>query len=204
MDTVCLLCCGYTWAMRECGFKGCGRPHRARGYCSGHYQQAQKGVALLPIGDRKQAPATRYASIDEAFWARVRPGAGCWEWQGIKTKGYGVLKHAGQRVYAHRHSLAMSGVDVSGRMVDHLCHNPPCVNPDHLRLADNAVNQQNLRGAKRSNKVGLLGVSKEAGGSSWRAEVKANGKRVRKSFATAEEADVWVREMRSKLHAPRW
>lgn len=36
-------------SQKGCGFDGCGEPFYARGYCSGHYQQAKKGKTLRPL-----------------------------------------------------------------------------------------------------------------------------------------------------------
>ena len=35
--------------MKSCDFPGCSRPHHAKGWCMGHYQQLQKGRTLTPI-----------------------------------------------------------------------------------------------------------------------------------------------------------
>ena len=36
--------------MRLCTFPGCGRKHRAKGYCYTHWRQHQRGVPCTPIG----------------------------------------------------------------------------------------------------------------------------------------------------------
>ena len=73
---------------------------------------------------------------------------GCWEWQGCRTAlGYGKL-HAGGRnklVTAHRLALFFAGRPVPpDKVVDHLCRNPGCVNPKHLDIVTQGVN--NVRG----------------------------------------------------------
>lgn len=69
------------------------------------------------------------------FWARVRKGDGCWEWQGHRSpKGYGAFKDAGSKIIpAHRAAYEMEvGPIPAGHVVMHRCDNPPCVNPTHL------------------------------------------------------------------------
>ena len=73
----------------------------------------------------------------------------CWEWQGAKKKeGYGRLRRPGQasrlhcgELIAHRavYELA-NGPIPEGLVVMHICDNPPCCNPAHLRLGTLALN----------------------------------------------------------------
>ena len=59
---------------------------------------------------------------------------GCWEWQGRrKTKeGYGRI-YDGKDIFTHRYSYEYFREEIpEGLKLDHLCRNPPCVNPDHL------------------------------------------------------------------------
>lgn len=64
--------------------------------------------------------------------------AGCWEWLGSRTNGYGRMWWIGRTHPVHRLAAhAWLGLDLSaGRSVVamHQCDNPPCFNPDHLRL----------------------------------------------------------------------
>lgn len=71
--------------------------------------------------------------LPERIRARVAPKGPCWEWSGAKTKGYGHLSHRGRQVYAHRlvYELLVGPIP-AGLEIDHLCRNPPCVNPSHL------------------------------------------------------------------------
>lgn len=70
----------------------------------------------------------------------------CREWQGARTAaGYGVRRINGKNRYVHRwvYSRLHGGFrGISGKLVMHLCDNPPCFRYDHLRLgttADNAA-----------------------------------------------------------------
>ena len=79
------------------------------------------------------------------FWARVavRDRDECWEWQSTRDKqGYGVIGIARKQYRAQRIAYALvHGECPDHLLVRHLCHNPACVNPDHLRIGtvkDNA------------------------------------------------------------------
>lgn len=66
---------------------------------------------------------------------------GCIEWiAGRNNKGYGTFASEGKRtVVAHRWSYEHRfGPIAPGLVIDHLCRNTSCVNPDHLE----AVTQQ--------------------------------------------------------------
>lgn len=86
--------------------------------------------------------------MNEYFKTRVLvTDEGCWEWQRYRHRGlYGQLNLGQYKGAAHRYSYMVHiGPIPAGLTVDHLCFNPPCVNPDHLRLlthADNAANQR--------------------------------------------------------------
>ena len=79
---------------------------------------------------------------------------GCWEWLGCKDgDGYGMFRFEGYMRRAHRwgYELLVSKVP-EGLVLDHLCRNPSCVNPDHL---EPVTNQENLdRGEGRRVKNG--------------------------------------------------
>lgn len=64
--------------------------------------------------------------------------SGCWLWEG---KGmYGRVIFDKKRMYAHRLAfLAYKGLIPSKKHIIHKCHNPCCVNPEHLILTSEAV-----------------------------------------------------------------
>lgn len=58
----------------------------------------------------------------------------CIEWPWRRSKdGYGILYEQGKEKRAHRVVYEdIVGPIPLGLVLDHLCRNPPCVNPDHL------------------------------------------------------------------------
>jgi hypothetical protein len=69
----------------------------------------------------------------EMFWRQVVFTDSCWLWTGSTTHGYGVFRKIGIRIAAHRFAyLHLVGPIPDGFVIDHLCRNPPCVNPAHM------------------------------------------------------------------------
>lgn len=85
----------------------------------------------------------------EQFWATVDKSGDCWIWQGPRNpEGYGRRAH----VYAHRLAYELSKGEIPEKFViDHLCCNPPCVNPDHLEAVTHGENLR--RGRQRSPQI---------------------------------------------------
>ena len=114
--------------------------------------------------------------------------SGCWLWTGSRTTtGYGqfAVKLRGWRPRsAHRVAYAhFVGPLTDGLVVDHTCHNPLCVNPEHLQQVTNRENVQNQDPPRRSSVTGVRGVTPH--GNRFRAW--AQGKHVG-PFDTVEAA----------------
>jgi hypothetical protein len=84
---------------------------------------------------------------------------GCRIWQGcIGTKGYGHIKRAdsgrhGKVWRTHRLMWTLVNGDIpTGALLLHSCHNPACINIEHLRLGDNQENMNDMKAAGRQNK----------------------------------------------------
>lgn len=88
------------------------------------------------------------AALDR-IWAKVTPASleECWPFTGaLNYAGYGrACTEGGRWRVAHRVTYEhLRGEVPEGLVLDHLCQNPPCVNPWHLEPVTKRVNA--LRG----------------------------------------------------------
>lgn len=180
---------------RVCNIAGCRNPHEARGLCHSHYCQLRRRgeLALLP----KPTP-------EERFWRKVdmRGPNACWEWNGKRNNyGYGIFHITHKRQVAHRVAYEFAtGMLIGEFQIDHACHNRACCNPNHLRLATNKQNSENIAGPQRNSKSGIRGVYWHKAAGKWAAEVKHNGKPIRAGlYESANDAARAVLELRLTL-----
>lgn len=118
---------------QPCAIDGCGRPisrGSARGWCNGHYKRWWRygdPLAGKPI----------FSSVAARFWTKVDRAGGpdsCWLWTASRVRGYGnfsVRSHSIIKAHRFAYELTVGPIAV-GLEIDHLCHNPACVNPGHL------------------------------------------------------------------------
>jgi hypothetical protein len=120
-------------------------------------QQTSQHRWLLEISGRNCRPRDGNMSLLERFEQKVQhvPESGCWLWSGYTCeKGYGIFWFDGGPKKAHRVSYEIYRDGVPADMViDHLCRERSCVNPDHLRIVtakENTHAAGSLAPAKRN------------------------------------------------------
>ncbi len=115
----------------ECG---CGATTRIPKHSDASKDQVGGRPLRFIDGHNKRNPRPRYIADAQT---------GCWVWQHyLDPHGYGRCK-TGRSSLAHRNVYEEHrGPIPEGLTLDHLCRNPPCVNPDHLEPVTNAENSR--------------------------------------------------------------
>ncbi len=73
---------------------------------------------------------------------------GCHVWRASSNGRYGFFFVNGKQRYAHRVSYEDArGIIPDGLVIDHLCRNTKCVNPDHLQAVTPYVNWERTENA---------------------------------------------------------
>lgn len=106
------------------------------------------------IPTRPLNPEFCTALVESTRWAEkvAISETGCHEWQGsLDSSGYGQQMFPsvnGHKRSARAHRVAWVGFNrrdiPPGMVIDHLCRNRRCVNPDHMEIVSHRVNS--LRG----------------------------------------------------------
>jgi len=74
----------------------------------------------------------------------------CWEWQGIRRKGYAALSYKGRTFGVHRITCFLKhGEPQPNDNALHSCDNRACINPDHLRWGTQLENIEDAISRKR-------------------------------------------------------
>ena len=86
------------------------------------------------------------------FWPKVQKTKTCWNWTGARNRtGYGAFTD-GTTLRAHRWSYEyFVGPIPCGLVLDHLCRNRLCVNPEHMEPVTNKENIMRGVGAPAKN-----------------------------------------------------
>jgi hypothetical protein len=85
-----------------------------------------------------------------------------------------------------------------GMVIDHVCHDRSCVDPDHLRTVTVREDSEYRVSCNKDSKSGIRGVYWRDGRKAWQVEVIENGKAYGggpfKTLARAEAAATGLRE----------
>lgn len=148
---------------RLCTVTDCSKPLKSDGLCSMHRERRRRHGTLT----NPSRP-----NLQSRFWAKVEKTETCWNWIGAKNDmGYGQIRAAGKALYAHRMSFEWErGGLAPGVLIDHICHNPSCIRPTHLRTASKKTNAENLLGATMASKSGIRGVWRIRSSGRWAAQ----------------------------------
>lgn len=178
IDRVCKNC-GKVFKARKSDVK------RGRGnYCSRECARLARrrvneikvegNIAFIIITDRKGKEVAR-AMIDAADVEKIKQFGHRWCLGNSKGKAPFVETRAnGKIVLLHRFLLDAP----EGIQVDHINHNTLDNRRCNLRLCTPAQNSQNRKGAYRTSKSGIRGVSWYAPGRKWRATITVNYRQI--------------------------
>ncbi len=81
------------------------------------------------------------------FMSRIEKTDSCWNWGGaVRDDGYGHMFFFKKLQMAHRimYLLETGSMPPVGLVIDHLCRNRKCVNPEHLEVV--TIGENVLRG----------------------------------------------------------
>jgi hypothetical protein len=103
--------------------------------------------------------------------------------------GYGRFSIDGRLVAAHRFAFEQKhGVKLGEAVLDHICENPSCVNPEHLRVATVKQNSGRMRKERTQGPYRGVKLTKRSR-NSWQAAIRRDGKSVYLgSFRSPEDA----------------
>ena len=134
------------------------------------------GRADAGKGESGSPASPLYRRFHESY--EMDPDRGCWLGSASGARGYPRLWTGNKMVYAHRYSWKLHrGTRIpSGMVVRHLCHEPRCMNPDHLAL-----------GSYKENMLDMTKAGRHAGKD---GEGKLNPQRVREIRRRADRGAV--------------
>ncbi|MBY9077165.1 HNH endonuclease [Paenibacillus sp. HN-1] len=133
--------------------------------------------------------------------AKEFPNSWCVGWDPTSREFYcrgKIQQPDGKRITIYLHRWITVCPD--DMQIDHFDNNPLNNRRKNLRILNNSENQQNLRGARRNSKSGVLGVSWSRSDNKWMARIEVNGKKYFCGlFADISDASKAVKKARAEL-----
>lgn len=111
-------------------------------------------------GDRDKFCSQKCYGKNKEHFVKIKrfvidPRTGCWNWLlAVSHNGYGTMKVKGKSFRAMRYYYELHREKIpEGKVLDHLCSNVVCVNPDHLEIVTVAENTQRGKSAKLNRSI---------------------------------------------------
>lgn len=144
----------------------------------------------------------RFSNSAEGLKHRTEWRGECLEYTGHRDRlGYGKLRAYGKPMLAHRFAWELeNGPIPEGLYLDHTCHNPPCCNVAHLRLATQKLNMEHQLRAHKGSTSGVRGVHWNKARQRWQVQVRHNKTpHYGGLFTDLAEAEAVAKRMRNEL-----
>ena len=134
---------------------------------------------------------------------RVNKKTGCWEWTAsTNVNGYGYFYFPPQNmVKAYVAAWRLYRGSTNGLHVLHNCDNPPCVNPEHLRLG---THQDNMRDRDSRGRQYDRNGAKNGRAKLTEAQVRAIRKDKRSPSAIARAFKTPLSTIQNVRHRRTW
>ena len=124
------------------------------------------------------------------LWIQGESDEDCWNWIGSVNKrtGYGKKQFDGKTLLAHRWMYQNRvGTIPVGMVINHICRNRKCVNPQHLEVVTQAVNCQKGAGTVL-NRAHVAEIKAAEAGRRW-----GDGSRLARAYGVSTSLihDIW-------------
>lgn len=141
--------------MRICELKDCMNPAPRRKLCEHHYRRKLKYGSPYGVPSPKAPHPPEDRFFPRLSFGPLFQGTRCLEWTGDRwSTGYGRFSVNGKQVGVHRWLYERwVGPIPDGLVIDHLCRNIVCCNPEHLEPVTNAENVRRGVGPAAQNRL---------------------------------------------------